>query len=84
MHLVGGPAGLPPVEHALLGERAGVLDGLLADRAEALIDGRIVAVGCSHNDTRQIRAGHISDGRRRGGHLTTKGIGVGVALVTQG
>ena len=31
--------------HALLGERAGVLDGLLADLAEARIDGRIVLVG---------------------------------------
>ena len=31
--------------HALLGQRAGVLDGLLADLAEARIDGRIVAVG---------------------------------------
>ena len=31
--------------HALLGERAGVLDGLLADLAEARIDRRIVPVG---------------------------------------
>ena len=31
--------------HALLGQRAGVLDGLLADPAEARIDRRIVAVG---------------------------------------
>ena len=31
--------------HALLGQRAGVLDGLLADLAEARIDGGIVAVG---------------------------------------
>ena len=31
--------------HALLGERAGVLDGLLADLAEARIDGGIVVVG---------------------------------------
>ena len=31
--------------HALLGERAGVLDGLLADLAEARIDRRVVAVG---------------------------------------
>ena len=32
--------------HALLGERAGVLDRLLADLAEARIDRRIVDVGC--------------------------------------
>ena len=32
--------------HALLGQRARVLDGLLADLAEARIDGGIVAVGC--------------------------------------
>ena len=31
--------------HALLGERAGVLDGLLADLAEARIDGGVVPVG---------------------------------------
>ena len=31
--------------HPLLGERAGVLDGLLADLAEARIDGRVVLVG---------------------------------------
>ena len=31
--------------HALLGQRAGVLDGLLADLAEARIDGRVVHVG---------------------------------------
>ena len=31
--------------HALLGERAGVLDGLLADLAEARIDRRVVTVG---------------------------------------
>ena len=31
--------------HALLGERAGVLDGLLADLAEARIDGGVVLVG---------------------------------------
>ena len=31
--------------HALLGQRAGVLDGLLADLAEARIDGGIVPVG---------------------------------------
>ena len=31
--------------HALLGQRAGVLDGLLADLAEAGIDGRVVDVG---------------------------------------
>ena len=31
--------------HALLGERAGILDRLLADLAEARIDCRIVGVG---------------------------------------
>jgi hypothetical protein len=31
--------------HALLGQRAGILDGLLADLAEARVDGRIVAIG---------------------------------------
>ena len=31
--------------HALLGQRTGILDGLLADLAEAGIDGWIVAVG---------------------------------------
>ncbi len=32
--------------HALLGQRTGILDGLLADLAEARIDGGIVAIGC--------------------------------------
>ena len=47
LHEVDGRGGGLVVDrlHALLGERAGVLDRLLADLAEARIDGRVVHVG---------------------------------------
>ena len=47
LHVVDGRGGGLVVDrlHPLLGERAGVLDGLLADLAEARIDGRVVLVG---------------------------------------
>ena len=47
LHVVDGGGGGLVVDrlHALLGERAGVLDGLLADLAEARIDRGVVLVG---------------------------------------